>query len=493
MKNNLLLIAVLLSPCYLTTAQKDPKVSLLLGKSIQALGGTDNVKALKTVKIKGTAITNLLEQSERPDGPWIINIDEFTEIRDIQNSRLRRRLSSTLPAAGQTYQSTLLYGDGVWGRAFGKEINAGSEMIEDPELYPETILFTALSSENLKFGRSEIIQGTKHDVIQFTFRQYPVELYINSATSLPTGYQITKPVRGEYFFSVWGDNEIRTYFSFWSIQKNGVHYPKQIDIAVNNQPWTSIAYESFEWNVGVSADSLFISDQIKNQFREKITKPYPSRLGSNEKSFKELKPGVLQIQGNWNVSVVDQGDGIVILEAPISSDYSSKVINEVKRRFPGKAIKAVISTSDAWPHLGGVREYIARGISVHILDVNRPIIQRLIQTRFSFSPDSLERRKQSPQLQIISSKTLIGAGANRIELYPYRTETGERMMMAYFPEHRLLYISDLGQGLPTPPDFMIQYFNEVVKAVEREQLAVDEIFAMHMGIYKWSSVKELFK
>jgi hypothetical protein len=30
-------------------------------------------------------------------------------------------------------------------------------------------------------------------------------------------------------------------------------------------------------------------------------------------------------------------------------------------RYPGVKVKAVVTTSDAWPHLGGVREYVARG------------------------------------------------------------------------------------------------------------------------------------
>ena len=48
-----------------------------------------------------------------------------------------------------------------------------------------------------------------------------------------------------------------------------------------------------------------------------------------------------------------QDDGIVILEAPISSGYSAKVIAEAKKRFPGIPIQAVITTSDSWLTLPG--------------------------------------------------------------------------------------------------------------------------------------------
>lgn len=52
--------------------------------------------------------------------------------------------------------------------------------------------------------------------------------------------------------------------------------------------------------------------------------------------------------------------------------------------------------------------------------------------------------------------------------------------MSYFPEHRLLYGSDLLQKMPDGSFFMPQYVSEVMSAAERENLAVDRVFAMHM-------------
>ena len=67
-----------------------------------------------------------------------------------------------------------------------------------------------------------------------------------------------------------------------------------------------------------------------------------------------------------------QSDGIVILEAPISGLYTQGVIEEARKRYPGAPVKAVLSTSDSWPHTGGVRSAVAQGLPVYILDLNRP-------------------------------------------------------------------------------------------------------------------------
>jgi hypothetical protein len=79
-------------------------------------------------------------------------------------------------------------------------------------------------------------------------------------------------------------------------------------------------------------------------------------LGNTREPATELPPGLVFIPGSWNSTLVRQEDGIVILEAPISSGYSAQAIAEARRRFPGLPVKAVITTSDSWPHLAGVRQ-----------------------------------------------------------------------------------------------------------------------------------------
>jgi hypothetical protein len=69
-------------------------------------------------------------------------------------------------------------------------------------------------------------------------------------------------------------------------------------------------------------------------------------------------------------------------------------------------------------------------------------------------------------------------------LIPYRTEAGERMMMAYFPEHKLLYASDLLQ----PGNWEKHYTLEVIQAIEREKLDVKTIYAMHMQPVKYYNI-----
>src|ERR1700722_3159415 len=91
-----------------------------------------------------------------------------------------------------------------------------------------------------------------------------------------------------------------------------------------------------------------------------------------------LAPGIDLHEGSWNSTIVKEPDGIVILEAPISGLYTRGVIEEARKRYPGQPITAVLSTSDSWPHTGGVRLAVSEGLPVFILDLNRPLLDSMV-------------------------------------------------------------------------------------------------------------------
>jgi hypothetical protein len=208
-----------------------------------------------------------------------------------------------------------------------------------------------------------------------------------------------------------------------------------------------------------------------------------------------MAPGVDLFQGSWNSTLVKQPDGVVILEAPISGLYTQGVINEAGKRYPGVPVKAVLSTSDSWPHVGGVRYAVAQGLSIYILDLNQPLLDKMIRAPHTLDPDALEKSKdlKEPRWRIVSRKEEIGNGENRMELYPLRGASTERQYMVYFPESRLLYASDTlalnNDGSLYDPELMY----EVVQAVKRENFKVDTVFAMHQGPMPWDQVVGLIK
>ena len=205
----------------------------------------------------------------------------------------------------------------------------------------------------------------------------------------------------------------------------------------------------------------------------------------------DLADGVTLYPGPWNATIVKQDDGVVILESPLSGFYTNGVIEQARRLYPNSPVKCVLSTSDSWPHVAGIRQAVALGLPVYILDLNQPLLDRMIAAPHTIHPDALAKSPKPAQWQIVSGKVVVGSGDNRMELYPVRGASTERQYMVYFPAHKILYASDTlvvnDDGSLYDPELM----REVIAAAAGEHLDVTTVFAMHQTPIPWSQATAL--
>jgi hypothetical protein len=304
---------------------------------------------------------------------------------------------------------------------------------------------------------------------------------------LPDAVETTQEFHDFWYF--WGDVAQRIYFDNYKLVQ-GISFPTNLIEERNGVVWNSEQALNVELNVPID-DKAFVMD-------EKIAKQSAAQPGWNRpfrgKTDTVLAPGIDLFPGSWNSTIVKEPDGIVILEAPISGLYTQGVIEEARKRYPGMPITAVLSTSDSWPHTGGVRQAVAEGLPVFILDLNRPLLDRMVSAPHTLDPDALQNAKKTkPLWKIVDKREEVGSGANRMELYPLRGASTERQYMVYFPQHHLLYASDTlalnEDGSLYDPELM----NEVAQAVKRENLTADKVYAMHQGLVDWSHVIELIE
>ena len=464
----------------------------LINDSINAMGGAEKLNAVKSIHTRSVGHTNLLEQSERPDGPWYVVYQKTEEWRDVEHGNIHRTYEQT---GVQEASGADIVANGVSVSLNGKDLVPNPGNIQPTEellaTAPERILLNALAASDLKFEGEEVIQGVRHAVVSFTWKNSPVRLYLNLNTRLLTMTDVVKARPTELFWSVWGDFSEKNYYSYWNLQKGGLRYPQQVDTFYNGQPLSTNTILSIDFNAEAPKDTFLIPDDVITKYASAPKRSFAEMpFGRPDRPPVDIAPDFTVFRGNWNVTVVKQGDGIVVIEAPISSAYSVKALDEIKRRFPNEKIKCVISTSDSFPHFGGLREYVARGIPVYILDLNKPIVDRLIASTYKTYPDNLEKNPQrkKTKLNIVSGKMVIGAGSNQLELYPIRSETGERMIMIYAPQLKVLYGADLVQLQPSGSFFMPEYLSELKNAVDREKLNVDRVFAIHGSPIEWKKV-----
>ena len=473
----------------------------VVARAIGALGGEAALKSIAALDIESAGHDYYIDQSERPEGPFILSYVSVSEHRDVSGGRSRIEkqqrnvLSPNWSGAGT---ATIVDADAAAVTHGGKYAAAARQAFEDGlerlELAPERLLFTALAAPDLAVAAPAALHGIPQHVVTFTWRGRQARLLIDAHDDVPSALELI----AEDTFGIWGRVRTTTYYSLWTLLPGGVRYPLQTDREWNGVTQSSATIMTIAVNRPVDAAQFAIPDDTRRAFAASPAVGGIPALRFNPAKATEVAPGVTQFSGNWNVAFVRQPDGIVIIEAPIGSGYSAAVLAEAEKRYPGVPVKAVITTSDAWPHLGGVREYVARGVPVYACDLNRPILERLLAADYSAHPDALAKAPRAAKFTWVparrgpggTDKTVIGSGNTRIEIYPAHGENGERMLFAYLPAARLLYSSDDIQRDRPDHFFMPEYLFEVREAVRRNGLAVDRVFGMHIGPTPWSAIEE---
>lgn len=456
----------------------------LLQQAMDAMGGRERLLTIRQVTTQGLGHSYLVEQSDRYEGPYLVSYLDTEQSVDFPAATVGNK-GKTRGALFEQWREF----DGSWrfepGKAparTGRGIVSANDSKFRYVFGPERVLFLAESGGDLKLLKPAILQQTRQDVVAFKWGAQPVTLYLNAHTHLPTAVDVLAP--GDGFWSVFGDVTSRLLYSNWSLQPGGLRYPLLWNFEKNGKPVDERTITKVDVVFG-DADSSFARWQ--KAYEPNAETPAPPIF-----PFKEVDvaPGIVQYTGGFNSTVIDQGDGLVFIEGVSSSPYMTTVIEAAQKRFPGKPIKAVITTTDAWPHIGGLREFAARKVPIIALKENEKIIRDVLNSPRTFLPDSWARKPGKATLRLVTDKVELGSGNNRLTIYPIRGEGAERMLMVYMPANRLLYGSDLIQPMPDGSLFFTEYPDELRMAVEREKLSVDTVFAMHATPRPWSGILE---
>jgi len=460
---------------------------------LDAMGGRKSLESVNLLHLELVSHTQVAEQSYRQE-PFLTSDAHTTAILDLKGRRVYRKVEITWPESdpgAATISQVVVAGpDGGVRRGAKADQPCSLSDIEAARdalgLLPVNVLLDAANANDLHFEAPIMLRSTSHLVLGFTSLGQSKRILINSFNLSLDAIDTTTQFHDFWFY--WGDVERRIYFDNWKFF-HGFRFPTNTVEERNQLLWRTTQILDLEVN-GQLDESLFQMDAAaKQQSLAARGFEVPFKLGET----KDLAPEVTLLVGPWNATIIKQDDGVLILECPLSSEYVSGIISEVKRRYPGTPIKAVLSTSDSWPHVGGIRQVVAEGIPVYALDLNLPLLDRLVHAPHIQAPDLLAQHPKQPKWQTVGQTINIGQDQNRLQLYPLRGVSTERQYMVYFPERKLLYASDTlsinDDGSLYDPELMY----EVVQAVQREHLEVLTVYAMHQGPTPWSQVESLVR
>jgi hypothetical protein len=236
---NALLLATHVSAA---TVETEASARRWIATAIERMGGPAALSSLatSTLRLEWVGYRNLLEQSERPEGPWIPQIERTVEIWDVQGGRWDETINATI--ADDTYSIRTIVADGAAARRFGETWGPAGEgdIVEAQELMalaPQQLLLDAAAAPDLRREPDTTLQGVRHHAVSFGSGEDRRRIFLNVETGFLTAVEIRRPYPESLYWQVWGDVTTRVEYSYWDIRPGGLFYPLQWDVARGGRPW----------------------------------------------------------------------------------------------------------------------------------------------------------------------------------------------------------------------------------------------------------------
>jgi glyoxylase-like metal-dependent hydrolase (beta-lactamase superfamily II) len=188
---------------------------------------------------------------------------------------------------------------------------------------------------------------------------------------------------------------------------------------------------------------LFVSD-VKANVPVVIPVPEGMREAMNapvKVTVDKLAEGVFWLRGfQWHSVAVDQGDHIVMIDAPLDEARSLAVIAKTKETIPNKPITYLINTHAHFDHAGGVRTYVDEGATIVTLPMNQAFFERAWRTPHTLNPDRLEISKKKPKfLPVTNGKLVLTDSKRPVEVYEQvGSAHNDAIVMVYLPVEKIL-------------------------------------------------------
>src|SRR5690349_14928318 len=140
----------------------------LVKLALTKMGGEAALRSLKTLRIEWRGYRNLIEQSERPEGPWIPQFSHSTELWDLANLRFSSDAEAEI-TNDFAFRVRRVVANRVAAQQSGTEWRAGNlGQIQDAEEWMELssfrVLLNALEATDLRWERTVNMQSQSHDV-----------------------------------------------------------------------------------------------------------------------------------------------------------------------------------------------------------------------------------------------------------------------------------------------------------------------------------------
>ena len=152
---------------------------------------------------------------------------------------------------------------------------------------------------------------------------------------------------------------------------------------------------------------------------------------------------------NW---AIEFNNHVVVVEGIGSEVRSLAVMDEIAKAIPNKPIRYVINTHAHYDHAGGLRTYVAKGVTVITHERNKPFFENVWTRPRTLAPDLLSKSPKPANFETITDKKVMTDGTRTLEIYFMKgTSHNVANLLVFLPKEGLLYYGD-GYNPPAGDD-----------------------------------------
>ena len=462
----------------------------LIDSAIATHGGLAKLRSIEDASVRYRGRRWMAFQSTTSSPPWVTQPTYADLVMDLKNDRLYRYNVNRFPVDFAFTSAQTAVGTNVvfWdptraghGDAIRRATASGSQTVPSRREIPAFELLQVRDrAESVRWIGEKTEDGRKLQGVSYAQPNGAIyTLWIDAGTKRLTRLEWLRDdaVDGDQLASY-------TYSGYRTEQ--GVPVPSRLVERRNGElirdDTLTIALNAHP------ADSLFTAPS--SGFAEG-----GPTTGPESEAIRKLGDNVWllqQLPGGNRVMFVAFRDFVLVLEAPTPQAAATAVMDAVKKTVPGKPIRYVAFSHAHDDHAGGLRPYIAEGITIVTTPKTRSFVNRVANAKHTLRPDALDLSPRAAVVETFTKKRVFTDGDMTVELHDIGpTSHIDEIVMAYLPKQKLIFQGDLailpGRGAVPAANALT---TEFAKAIERLGLEVETIAGVHGRVGTLTDIRE---
>lgn len=306
-------------------------------------------------------------------------------------------------------------------------------------------------------------------------------LFLDPETSLPVKLTTSEP------HYLWGRTTSEYVFTNWNLVRGGpAVFPSASFRVVDGETEISRTVGDLTTLPSSGAPRLDPAD-ISGAV---ALAPTPAFLRPEPPDTVRLGPNTYLLRNHGYREVVTlASDTIFVLDATQGEARARQDSAWLGRLFPGVHPIVLIVTDLAWPHIAGLRFWVASGATVVSHRASRPLLEQVVDRSWRTEPDRLERRRDSTTFVLSGVTHTRSLAAGALQVIPIDGIGSEGALVVYVGDADLLWASDYIQTVSQPSLYAL----EVWRAVRRAGVEPSRAVAQHLDPTPWSVVDALLR